>query len=248
MPKGEAIGQMSLVRGDVSARMRDAIDAILDLCWDYRSPDFSFSDHIALQREVNRILAQLSDGILSDTEKRAVLAIAEEELQDYEDEALEYAEGEINGEDVLFRLDRQGDHLKDLIAGWLVVAAILGLSKGKVKSRFWTFLGNVGASPDWRKAGIKIPKWGRGFQADIERGMTVIGQNVIFNAYQRAQYLDAISKGAVYFIRHRGSSYDCPECDSYCEYPIPISQIVYQTHSRCVCWNEYFNEKGEKVK
>lgn len=236
MPKDDAIDQMSRVKQDVRARMDAAVAAIVTLCWDYRSPDFSFSDHLALLRQVNKILSEMSDGILSDSEKRAVKALAEAELQDYEDDAIEYAEGEINGEDTLFRLDRQADHLRDLIAGWLAVAAFVGLSKSKMIQNFWTFLGNVSASKDWRESGRKVPSWGRGFPIDILTGMTVIGQDMVNRAFQYARISSFRDAGAIGYRTIRQSGYDCPLCDEMCEKVWTFAdKIPLPYHPRCVC-------------
>ena len=236
MPKDDAIDQMSRVKQDVRARMDAAVAAIVALCWDYRSPDFSFSDHLALLRQVNKILSEMSDGILSDSEKRAVKALAEAELQDYEDDAIEYAEGEINGEDTLFRLDRQADHLRDLIAGWLAVAAFVGLSKSKMIQNFWTFLGNVSASKDWRESGRKVPSWGKGFPIDILTGMTVIGQDLINRAFQYARIKSFQIAGAIGYRTIRQSSYICPLCDEMCERIWTFEdRIPLPYHPRCVC-------------
>lgn len=236
MPKDDAIDQMSRVKQDVRARMDAAVAAIVALCWDYRSPDFSFSDHLALLRQVNKILSEMSDGILSDSEKRAVKALAEAELQDYEDDAIEYAEGEINGEDTLFRLDRQADHLRDLIAGWLAVAAFVGLSKSKMIQNFWTFLGNVSASKDWRESSRKVPSWGRGFPIDILTGMTVIGQDLINRAFQYARIKSFQIAGAIGYRTIRQSTYDCPLCDEMCEKIWTFEEMIpLPYHPRCVC-------------
>ena len=236
MPKDDAIDQMSRVKQDVRARMDAAVAAIVALCWDYRSPDFSFSNHLTLLRQVNKILSEMSDGILSDSEKRAVKALAEAELQDYENDAIEYAEGEINGEGTLFRLDRQADHLRDLIAGWLAVAAFVGLSKSKMIQNFWTFLGNVSASKDWRESGRKVPSWGRGFPIDILTGMTVIGQDLINRASQFARIKSFRARGAIGYRTIRQSSYDCPLCDEMCEKVWTFAdEIPLPYHPRCVC-------------
>lgn len=235
MPKEDAIDQMSRVKQDARARMDAAVAAIVALCWDYRSPDFSFSDHIALLREVNKILAEMSDGNLSDAEKRAKIALAEAELQDYEDDAVEFSEGEVNGENVLFRLDRHADHLRDLIAGWLAVAAYAGLTKEETIQNFWTFLGDVSASKDWRESGRKIPAWGKGFPLDILTGITVIGQDMINRGFQYARIKSFQRSGAVGYRTIRQSGYNCPLCDEMTERIWPLDYVALPYHPRCVC-------------
>lgn len=235
MPRDNAIGQMSQVKRDVRDRMGEAVSAIISLCWDDREPDFSFSGHLALLREANRILSQMSDSVLSDSERRAAIALAEAELDGYEEEALEYAEGEIEGETTLFRLDRQADHLRDLLAGWLAAAAVSGLTSEKTVSRFWTFIANPSASKEWREAGLTNPKWGRGFQINVLDGITVIGQDLVNKAFQSARILSFRDGGAIGYRTIRQSNYDCPYCDEMCERVWPLDQIALPYHPRCVC-------------
>lgn len=236
MPGNEAaIGQMAKVRADVSERVDSAVAAIIALCWDFRSPDFSFSDHLALLREANNILAEMSDGNLSDYETRAKLALAEAELQDYEDDALEYAEDEIADETPLFRLDRQADHLRDLIVGWLIAAAIAGLTQEATKRLFWTYLDDPASSKEWREAGLTNPKWGRGFPVNVLTGITTIGQDLINRAFQYALVQTFKTRGAIGYRTIRQSNYNCPLCDEMTERIWPLDQIVLPYHLRCVC-------------
>lgn len=235
MPREDAIDQMSLVKRDTRARMDKAVAAVIALCWDYRDIDFSFSDHLALQREANKILSEMSDGILSDSERRARLALAEAELQDYEDDAIEYAESGVGGESVLFRLDRQADHLKDLITGWLVVAAYAGFTKEQTVQNFWMYLGNVTASKEWGEAGLKAPRWGKGFQLDVLNGMTVIGQDMVNSSFQYARVKSFADKGAIGYRTIRQSSFVCPYCDEMTARVWPLDYVALPYHPRCVC-------------
>lgn len=236
MPKKEdAIDQMSRMKQDARERMDVAVAAIVALCWDYRSPDFSFSDHLALLREANKILVEMSDGVLSDAERRTKLALAEAELQDYEDEALEYAKGDIKGENGLFRLDRQADHLRDLLAGWLGVAAFAGMSRSQMIRNFWTYLKKPALSEDWRASGRKVPSWGRGYPIDILTGLTVIGQDLINRGFQYARLKDFERRGAVGYRTIRQSGYICPLCDEMTERIWPLNYVALPYHPRCVC-------------
>ena len=47
----------------VETRMRESVEAILDLVWDARSDKFAFADNPDIDAEVNRILAMMADGI-----------------------------------------------------------------------------------------------------------------------------------------------------------------------------------------
>ena len=233
--KEDAIDRMSLAKRDAKRRMDEAVAAVIALCWDYRSLDFSFSGHIALQREVNRILAGMSDGILSDSERLSALALSDAGLEYYEAAAIDYAKGEINGEDVLARLDRQADHLKDLLAGWLVVAAFAKFSREETIWNFWAYIGNAGASRDWVKAGLKTPGWGKGFQLNILDGVTLIGQDMINKAFQFARIESFKEEGAIGYRTIRQSGFNCPYCDEMCTKVYPLDELVLPYHPRCVC-------------
>lgn len=235
MPTDNAIGQMSQVKSDARDRVAEAVSAIISLCWDDREPGFSFSGHLALLREANKILSEMSDGILSDCERRAAIALAEAELDEYGDDALEFSEGETAGETVLFRLDRQADHLRDLLAGWLAVAAVAGLTKSQTESKFWTYIGNPSASKEWRNAGLSNPKWGSGFQINVLDGIVVIGQDLINRVFQFARIAGFRNGGAVGYRTVRQSSYDCPYCDDMCERIWPLDYVALPYHPRCVC-------------
>lgn len=230
-----AIRQMAGVKGDVRSRMADAVEAIISASWLYREPGFSFADHPELEAEVNKILADLSDGILSDAQKRTAKALAEMELDDYLGEALQYAEGETGGETPLFRLDRHGDHLKELLAGWLIVSSLYALSQKEVRDRFWAFLGDPFASKEWRDAGLPAPGWGRGFQRNILNGFVLIGQDAINRGAQYATLRRLADGGARYYRTVRNSSYNCPFCDDMTKRIWPIDTVVLPYHPRCVC-------------
>lgn len=236
------IDAMSSVKGDVRKRMDDAVAAILVLAWSYRRDGFAFEDFPELDEKVNKILQALSDGNIADAEKRAMALLEELGLEDWEEAAREYAEREIDGENALWRLDLHASHLKEILAGWIAVAAAQGLSLMQTRLMMATYGGNPWLSKKWRESGLGKVGWGRGYAIDPLTGMTVIGQNIIAQSWMYAEWRDAVAKGAKYYIRHRGSNYDCPECDSYCEKKIPIEKFIGQLHPRCVCWNEYFYE------
>ena len=235
MPTDNAIRQMSQVKRDARDRVAEAVSAIIDLCWDYREPGFSFSGHLALLREVNRLLARMSDGILSDCERRAAIAIAEAELDEYSYDALGFSEDGVDGETVLFRLDRQADHLRDLLALWLAAAAVSGLTKEETVRKFWAHIGNPSASKEWREAGLTNPKWGKGYQINVLDGIVVIGQDMINRAFQYARIQGFRDGGAVGYRTIRQSNYDCPLCDDMCERIWPIDYVALPYHPRCVC-------------
>lgn len=230
------INQMARVKDDVRPKMSDAVVAIIALCWDARREGFSFADFPDLEKRANEILVKMSDGILSEMERRAKLALIEEELQEYEEESLSFVENEERyGETVLFRIDREADHLKELLAGWLAVAALTKMTRNELERDFWVYLGDVTASPKWRESGVKPPRWGKGYQANLLNGFTVIGQDMVNRAYQYARVQDFGAKGAVGYRTIRNSNYHCPLCDEMTRRIWNLNEVVLPYHARCVC-------------
>ena len=243
----ETIDAMAMVRSDVKRRIEATIMAILAIVWEYRSSVFAFEDYPEIDIQVNIILQRLSEGNLADAERRARALLAELEMGEWADESVEYAEREIDGEDPLWRLDMHASHLKELLAGWIAAAAVMGWTKEAMMIDFWAHMANPMSSEGWVKAELQKPKWGRGYAMNILDDMSRVGKDVIAISLAYGEYLMAVSKGAAYFIRHRNSGYICPLCDSFCERRIPIDRIILQTHSLCVCYNDYYTEDGTLI-
>lgn len=191
-----------------------------------------------LNDEANRILRDLSDE-LADKAKEIARAIVEDMLDEYDfEEAWEQAD---DAWDVplITRLDQQGSFLKELLEIWVAIAFVNHMTQGELRVEVSRYLANPFASPLWRGIPADALAWGRGYSKDIAGQIAVIGQNSIIAATRLAEWMDAGAKGADYYIRRRGSWYDCPECDSMCGYPIPIATPFEFAHSRCMCWPEY---------
>lgn len=229
------IESMSGAKPKVRLRMESAVDAIIRLVWDYRSPEFSFLGNPDIDAEVNAILAAMSDGNKKDAEDAALRLL---ELLDYEEwteRSQEWAAREKDGQDVLFRLDMHASHLKELLEGWLVAAAILGLSVAVVKSQFFANLENPSVPPSWTKAGLGPIRWGRGYARNVLGGITVVVQDYINAAYQYAKVQRFREMGAIGYRTVRNSYYDCPLCDQMGKVVWPLNQVVLPYHPRCVC-------------
>lgn len=219
----------------VSREFDKAVKALIDLAWAEKSPTINFlweSDPI-LDEKANAILRGLSDTLIQKAKALAAEAIRNEaEFYEFDDEWEEARE----------RMDMAGSHLKELLEIWIALAAANALSKGELRILISRYLNNPYASPLWRGLPRDILKWGRGYDKNILDQLAVIGQNAIVSVSRYAQWLEARGNGAQYYIRHRGSYYDCPDCDSLCGYPIPIETPFLWLHSRCMCWPEYFYE------
>jgi hypothetical protein len=125
---------------------------------------------------------------------------------------------------------------------WAATAFANNIGKGELRVMVSRYIANPFASPLW--AGIRqdIIKWGRGFQRNIAAQIALIGQDAIVRSVRRAEWEDEARAGAKYYIRRRGSGYECPECDELCGYPIPIDEPFETVHPRCMCWPEYHDE------
>lgn len=222
----------------VEARMKEAINRILDLVWDARSDKFAFADNEDIDAEVNRILAEMSDGMLEDARRAAESLLKAVEMDDWKNDALEYAEGEIAGENALFRFDMQASHLKELLESWIVVAAIYGLSRARAWTDLITFMSNPMASRIWRNAGLRIPHWGRGYLVNLVNAYKRLIRDYISRAYQYAILHNYAKEGAIGYTIHRGSTYDCPLCDSFCGPVYSLDEIILPNHPNCMCYTE----------
>ena len=216
-----------------------AVAALIALAFLHKDmgADFLWDKDPELDAEANRICRELSDTL---TEKAKDLARdAVKELDDYDiEEFWDVARGEWFVP-VTTRFDQQGSFLKELLEIWVAIAFLQGLTQSELRVEISRFLANPFLSPLWRGLPRDILKWGRGYSKNIAEQIAVIGQNAILSAVRLAEWQNAKDNGATYYIRRRGSNYDCPDCDDLCGYPIPIDEPFEFVHSRCMCWAEY---------
>ncbi len=242
-----------------------AVAALIALAWNYAymGEDFRWDADPELYAEALRICLDLSDTLAE--KARAIAASVMEDSLDYYDEEQSWdREADEDGdESILVRFDQAGAHLLDLLEIWIALAFVHGLGKTELRVEISRYLSNPYLSPLWKgelRVEISrylsnpylsplwkgVPKdallWGRGYMKDIPRQLALIGQDAIISATRYAEWVDAQAKGAQYYIRRRGSGYDCPECDDLCGYPIPIETPFEFLHARCMCYPEYHFE------
>lgn len=220
-----------------------AVAALISLAWRYRrfGAEFLWDKDPELNNEANRICRDLSDA-LTEKAKRIAAEIMESSFTEYDfDDAWDYGDDEWYVP-VITRFDQQGSFLKELLEIWLALAFVNGISQGELRVMISRYISNPFTSPLWVDLPKDVLAWGRGYPKDIASQLAVIGQNAIIAAVRNAEWQDARADGASYYIRRRGSSYDCPECDDLCGYPIPIEEPFEFLHSRCMCWPEYHYE------
>lgn len=231
-------------RRTASSEFDKALKKLIDLAFKYREmgADFLWERDAELNDEANRICRELSDA-LADKAKAIARGVFEDSLDGYDfDESWDRDEGE-GFIPIVTRFDQQGSHLLELLEIWLALAFVNSISRGELRILISRYLSNPFASPLWRGLPLDILKWGRGYSKNILDQIAVIGQNAVIASYRYGEWRQARAKGAKYYIRRRGSNYDCPDCDSLCGFPIPIDTPFEWLHSRCMCWPEYHYEE-----
>lgn len=225
-----------------------AVAALVALAFQYKDTgaDFLWDGDPELDAKANEICRNLSDA-LAERARAAALSIVEGSLDHYDfDEAWEEEAEDGDKADwfvpLLTRFDQQGSFLKELLEVWVALAFVNGLSPSELRVEISRFLANPFLSRYWKDLPRDILKWGRGYPKDIAGQVAVIGQDAIIATARRAEWQDARAKGAEYYIRRRGSGYDCDECDGMANIPIPIDEPFDIPHSRCMCYPEYHFE------
>ena len=239
--KERLVREAARFKDDASKEFDKAVKALLDLVWSEGSPsaDFLFESDPELDAKANAILRGLSDNLAARAKARAA-SIVRESLDGYGFEESWEETADEDDATILFRFDMEGSHLKELLEVWIALAAVNAIRKSELRVMISRYLKNPYASPLWRGIPLDAIKWGRGYSRDIIDQLALIGQNAIVGTARHAEWMKELENGAVYYIRRRGSTYDCAVCDEMANKPIPISIPFQFLHSRCMCWPEYF--------
>lgn len=222
---------------DASRHHDAAAKALLALAWDRRREGFSFSRE-DIYGEALAICVDMSDKCAASARTRLADIIGD--AYDTIDE--DTAWNAVYDDDTQARFDMAGSHLLSLLDVWIGVAVAQGWSQQQTLEAMRRYRNNPYASPEWDGIPRVLLRWGRGYDKDIAKQLAKIGQDVIISGTRFAEWTDAAAKGATYYIRRRGSTYDCPDCDALCGYPIPIAEPFDFVHSRCMCYAEYHYE------
>lgn len=243
------VEEMAKAKGDVERRLREKISEIIRECLAYAHFGYSFTFDIAdLADKVNMSLIALSDAILEDIEERAVRAIEYAEAEDEKDKILLYIKREIDGQDIVARLDKHCSTLRYFLEGWIAIGMVNKIKEHELTNYILQYIDNPFASPLWQEAfnagyystAIRSRgySYGKGNQRNVLSALTEIERYAINEAFQYGRLLHYGKTGAIGYIIHRGSSYDCPHCDSNCGFVIPLNDIRLPQHNRCCCWSE----------
>lgn len=243
------IDEMAKAKDDVERRLRQYIPEIIRECmaFGYLGKTFTF-DVSDLSDRVNSRFIALSDAILDDIESRAKTAIKYAEEEDDEDAILLYIKRKIGEEDIVQRLDKHCSTLRYFLEGWIAIGMVNKLQEYELTNNILSYIDNPFASPLWQEAfnagylstAIRSRgySYGKGNQRNVLSALTEIERYAINEAFQYGRLLHYGKTGAIGYIIHRGSSYDCPHCDSNCGFVIPLNDIRLPQHPRCVCWSE----------
>ena len=243
------IDLMAKAKGDVERRLRDSIPEIIRECMAFAYLGKSFTFDVAdLSDRVNQRLISLSDEILDDIESRARKAIEYAEEEEDEDAILLYIKRQIGEEDIVQRLDKHCSTLRYFLEGWIAIGMVNKLKEYELTNNILSHIDNPFASPLWQEAfnagylstaiRSKGYSYGKGNQRNVLSALTEIERYAINEAFQYGRLLHYGKTGAIGYIIHRGSSYDCPHCDSNCGFVIPLNDIRLPQHNRCCCWSE----------
>lgn len=217
-----------------------AVAALIALAYryGYMGADFLWEKDPELYDEAVHICRELSDS-LAERAKAIAREIVADSFDYYDFDEDWDAERDEWFVPILTRFDQQGSFLMELLEVWIALAFVNALSQGELRVLVSRYLANPYASPLWRGLPVDILKWGRGYSKDIAKQISIIGIDSIIASVRAAEWQDAAAKGATYYIRRRGSGYDCTDCDSMCGYRIPIETPFEFLHSHCMCWPEY---------
>lgn len=216
-----------------------AVASLIALAWPHRKDPFTFDEPFPGHTDALDICIDLSDKCVESARKR-LNAVVEDSLDYYDEDA---AWDEAFGDDILESFDMAGTHLLDLLAVWIGIAVANGWTDGYTRVMVSRYLANPFTCPEWRAIPLDALAWGRGYAKDVAEQLALIGQGIIVKGARYAERADAMAKGYTYYIRRRGSDYDCGVCEALANKPIPIDTPFEIPHPRCVCYPEYYNQE-----
>ena len=244
------IREMAKAQEDVERQLRIYIPEIIRECaaFAYLGKYFTFDYTSELDDTINARLIALSDAIMEDIEARARKAIEYAEAEEDEDAILFYIRRPIEEQDIIQRLDKHCSTLRFFLEGWIAIGMVNNIREYELTNQILSHLDNPFASPLWQEAfdagylstAIRSRgySYGKGNQRNVLSALTEIERYAINEAFQYGRLLHYGKTGAIGYIIHRGSSYDCPHCDSNCGFVIPLNDIRLPQHNRCCCWSE----------
>ncbi len=246
MTISEVAELMAQMKGRVSGHTRRTVNLIISLAmqYSYLGTSFTFDADDDLDTQVNLLLVQLSDAIMEETETRAAKTVEEEDRES----ALIYARRPIDGRDSTERLDAHCSDLKFALEGYLAVCFAAALNKTAIIGGVNAFLNSPNTWERMREnfgdnryratfVSERGFHFGKGMPTDPRKGMTLVAQTFISETYHHGVLSEyGRMPGIIGYRVHRGSTYDCEECDELCIGIHPIDDQVLPAHPRCMCY------------
>jgi hypothetical protein len=243
------VEEMAKAKGDVERRLREKVSEIIRECSAYAHLGYSFTFDIAdLADKVNMSLIALSDAILEDIEERAARAIEYAEAEDDKDTILLHIRREIDGQDIVQRIDKHCSTLRYFLEGWIAIGMVNKIKEYELTNYVLQYIDNPFASPLWQdafnagylSAAIRSRgySYGKGNQRNVLSALTDIERYAINEAFQFGRVLRYGKMGAIGYRTFRQSSYPCEYCDELTMHVWPLDTMVLPAHPRCVCRSE----------
>lgn len=240
------VEEMAKAKGDVERRLREKVSEIIRECSAYAYLGYSFTFDIAdLADKVNMSLIALSDAILEDIEERAVRTIEYAEAEDDKDAILLYIRREIDGQDIVQRIDKHCSTLRYFLEGWIAIGMVNKIKEYELTNYVLQYIDNPFASPLWQdafnagylSAAIRSRgySYGKGNQRNVLAALTDIERYAINEAFQFGSVLRFGKMGAIGYRTHRNSSYPCDYCNELTFHVWPLDIMVLPAHPRCMC-------------
>lgn len=242
------IRQMEQAEGDVKRDIRPSVAAIVAAAELYRrfGKGFSFAGIPELDRDVNRLLLDLSDDILDDMDNRVKFAIEEAEAEDYDDDIRAYIFRDLGGETATDRVDKHVSRLKYVIEAGIAIGFAHNIAKSRLVNELMMLIQNPFYNmliPKARDEGGYNASYiadgdlssGRGVNNNIIKSIAGVGSTMIAEAFHFGQIQTYRRKGAIGYGVKRNSTYDCPDCDDVCAVVHPLTEIVVPVHPHCCC-------------
>lgn len=236
------------MRLEATGLMTSAIDTILEECVD-TLVDFILGG--ATEQEIDDAIDSLIDSLLEWIDNIAV-----SEHDDRRDALLLWLHGTWN-EGGLESIVRERSHtFFDEVATLCDVGLLLGLGKTDIVSSIKANMRDPWKNPliaelkDRASRGLaSLPAdldleerhYGQGIPISSLTGLEGLGASAVADAWTWWQHASEKDNGAVGYHVLRGSSYDCPECDSHTGifFPIDDEEHLPQYHAHCMCFVVY---------
>lgn len=244
------VALMAAIKGRSRSRVLKAAKEIIDIAWKwgYLGAQFTFGADADLDAEVNRILLALADEMILDTQNKAA---ADAESDEDREKILIFIDRPVSGRNLTERVDSHASHLKYLLEGYLAVCFASGFSKAGALGEVSRFLASPNFYPPMQDAYANADDYasrhirqrgyhfGRGENIDPIKGIALVTATMLNAGRQYGMLLGWGRDADIIGYRvHRGSDYDCPECDELTIGIHPLDEIVLPAHPHCVCWME----------